>query len=491
MNLLDRLQSYVAGVNLPPLPPPKAPKGPQSAPGYRTTVKASTAVLVKKDRQTANLDRLAATRTQADTYSVVRELVATNPDVGGAVSFLLRTGIPDKFTVIGWDMDGKVSVDATKTAQALLRRVTFLGNPDGSYGNQQTLQSLSEQLSLELIMYGAGCLEVALDKQRVPASFNPIAIPTLRLFDEDNHFRLVQRVGGEDIDLDIPTVIYTSVDQFLSESYSRSYLETAIQPTLTDVQFTDDVRRALKRSVIPRLMAEIDSEAVKKFTPPSILNDPEKYAAYKNALITEVQNTVNGANPEDAFVSFNTVSYSILDGGLDPSTIIEKVQKVLNGKLSSGAKTLPVVLGHGTGSNASSTEAMLYVKQAGMLRAKLNEIYSRALTIAVRLMGIDGYVSFEYDPIDLRPTRELEAYKAMEQSRILEQLSIGLISDEEACLRLTGNLPPEGYTPKSGTMFRGQATTSNIANPASGTSVMDKTLDPSTPKEPKSQNKGK
>ena len=490
MNLLDRLQTYVAGTNMPSLPPPKAPKGPQSSPGYRTTAKASTAVLIKKDRQTANLDRLAAARTQADTFTVVRELVVTNPDLGAAVSFLLRTGIPDKYTVIGWDIEGRVSADATLTAQALLRRMTFLGNPDGSYGNQQTLQSLSEQLGLELIMYGAGCLEVALDKQRIPASFNPIAVPTLRLYDEENHFKLVQMIGGVEVDLDIPTVIYTSVDQLLSESYSRSYIETAVQPALTDIQFTDDVRRALKRSIIPRLMAELDSEAIKKFTPPSILNDPEKYAAYKNALISEVQATVNGANPEDAFVSFDTVTYSVLDGGLDPSAIIEKVQKVLNSKLSSGAKTLPVVLGHGTGSNASSTEAMLYVKQAGMLRSKLNEIYSRALTIAIRLMAVDGYVTFEYDPIDLRPTRELEAYKAMEQSRLLDQLSVGFISDDEACLRLTGNLPPAGYTPKAGTMFRSTSAATNIENPASGTSVMDKTLEPGTPKEPKSQNKG-
>lgn len=489
MKFLDSILSYFAGPVVPPVPLPKSKGGVQSLPGYRTTIKATTGVLPRKDRQTANLDRLANARSQADTYSVVRELATTNPDLGASVSFLLRTGIPEKFVIIGWDMEGKISPDATKLAQALLRRLTYLGNPDGSYGTQQTIQSLSEQLGQEIILYGSMCLEVALDKARIPASLNPISIPTLRLYDEDNSVRITQLIGGKTIDLDLPTVIYTSVDQLLSEAYSRSYIETAVQPALTDIQFTDDIRRALRRSIIPRLLANIDSESVKKFTPPEILNDPEKYAIYKNALISEVQNTVNGAGPEDAFVSFDTVSYEILDGGQDPSAIIEKVQKVLNSKLASGAKTLPVILGHGTGQNASSTEAMLYIKQAGMLRAKLNEIYSRALTVAVRLMGLDCYVTFEYDAIDLRPTRELEAYKAMEQSRILEQLSMGFISDEEACLRLTGNLPPDGYVPKAGTMFKagGQQP---VGNPDSTTSVMNTTLNPTSPKQAKSQNKG-
>ena len=35
----------------------------------------------------------------------------------------------------------------------------------------------------------------------------------------------------------------------------------------------------------------------------------------------------------------------------------------------------------------------------------------------------------------------------------LEKLSLGLITDEEASLTLTGKLPPPGYKPRAGTMF--------------------------------------
>jgi hypothetical protein len=77
----------------------------------------------------------------------------------------------------------------------------------------------------------------------------------------------------------------------------------------------------------------------------------------------------------------------------------------------------------------------------------------------------------------------------MEQSRILEQLSLGLMSDEEACVRLTGRLPPAGMAPLSGTMFKGGAASAPVENPNSQTSTMNKTLKPGTPASPKSPTK--
>ena len=78
---------------------------------------------------------------------------------------------------------------------------------------------------------------------------------------------------------------------------------------------------------------------------------------------------------------------------------------------------------------------------------------SRALTLGVRLFGQNAYVVFEFEPIDLRPENETEAFKTMKQARILEQLSIGLITDDEAFIHLGIEYAPPGYTPLSGTGF--------------------------------------
>lgn len=492
MSILSRLSGIFGpsstapapeAATLTPPPLPKAPNAPVSYPGYRKQIAASSAALRDSDRGISTLDRLVSARSLSNTKQIVRQLFHTSPELSSAITTMLRVGIPERYTVVARDLDGKIDVAATGVAHELLRRVTFLGAVDGSFGTQQTVQSLSEQLGLELIIEGAACLEVALDKARIPASFNPIACSQLRIYEENNSFRLTQVVGGQEVDLDLPTIIYTSVDQDLLSAYSSSYMEAAIPPVLSDLDFNNDMRRALKRAVLPRLAATIDGEKVKKLTPPEILSDATKFNDYKIALIAEVENVLNGLSPEDALVSYDSITYSYIDGGKDPASIIERIQGVLNSKLASGAKTLPVVLGHGGTSNSSSTEAVLYLKQANIIRVKLNEIYSRALTIAVRLLGNDAYVEFIYAPIDLRPDAELEAFKSMEQSRILELLSLGLISDEEACIRLTGNLPPAGYKPLAGTMFK-TATAVN-KNPTSNTSAIDQSLTPKTPKEPK------
>lgn len=475
-----------SAATLPSIPLPKAPTGAQSEPSYRTVVGGSAAALPRADRQLLNSDRLGV-RGSATSRDAVRQLSYSSPDISASVYSNLRTGIPETYTLVARDMDGRLSVPATQLVHELLRRLTYLGNVDGSYGQQTGLQSLSETLGRELLLYGAMSGEVALDGARIPASLNPVSTTKLRLYDENKLWKPVQIIGGEEIDLDIPTFIYVALDQDLLDPYASSPLESALQPVITDLEFNNDVRKALKRAVLPRLVASIDSDSVKKNTPPDIVTDPAKFAVYKQNIIDAVQSVINGASPEDALISFSEVAFAYVDGGQDPSNIIERMQKVINSKLQTGVKTMPVVLGHGNGANASSAESLLFLKNANVVRVKLNEFYSRALTIAVRLLGEDCYVEFVYDPLDLRPVGELEAYKAMRQSRLLTLLSLGMLPDEEACIMLTGNLPPAGYKPLSGTMFYGkqEQPTAQAGTPASGTSAMGAGEKKSTPTAPK------
>lgn len=482
--MFEKFTQWASAV-LPTIALPKAPKGPVSLPGYRRSLEVSTSKIQQPDRRLASTDRLLDVRDKSSTPRVMKALAKSSPDLSSAINSLLRTGIPERYTLVARDMDGVISPEATALAHELLRRLTYLGNADGSYGAQMSLQTLSETLALDALLYGAMAGEVALDKARVPASLNAVSVTTLKMYEEDNSTRFVQEVAGTEIDLDIPTFVFVPVDQMADDAYPSSYFEGAIQPLMADLDFNNDLRRALKRAVLPRFVASVDSEKVKKFTPPEILADPDKFAAYKEEIILAVETTLNSANPEEAFVGFDYVAYQYVDGGHDPSEIIQRVQGVLNSKLAAGAKTLPVVLGHGSNSNASSTEAMLYVKHANLLRVKLNEFYSRALTVAVRIMGQDAYVEFAYRPIDLRPESELEAFRSMEQSRVLDLLSLGMIPDEEACVQLTGNLPPPTYKPLSGTMFRHAGSSSTSGNPTSNTSAMGQTLKPDTPQAPK------
>lgn len=476
---------------LPSAPLPKPPTRPQAIPSFKTQIAKATSAIPRLDRRLANTD-ITTYRGNADTRVVVRDFAASNPDLSATINSYLRVGIPEKYSVIARDFDGTVNVDATKLAQEILRRLTFLGDPSLGYNPNSDLQSLSEALGRELLLYGSMAVELALDTQRLPLYLNAVSVTKLQFKEEDGGVYPVQVLGGEEKRLDIPTFFYLSIDQDLLTPYSSSYIEPAIQACIADSQFMNDLRKAMARALQPRLVAKILEEKVKDTAPPEVASDPDKMRALYTDLIGQITAVLSNLQPEDALVSFDNVEYSTMNAdssGGNVAQTMQTVQKLIESKLAAGAKTLPAVLGRDSTGTAATTSSMLFLKNANIIRTKLNVIYSRALTQAVRLQGQDVYVEFKYAELDLRPQAELEAYKAMEQSRILEQLSLGLISDEEACILLTGNLPPEGYKPLAGSMFK--SGTSIIANPNSQTSTMNKggapdKLKPNTPAAPKS-----
>ena len=489
MDFRTPINKFLAAVQLAPLPPAKTKPRQQSFPGFKKQEAVSATVLPKIDRRLANTDILSF-RQSATSKDVIRDLASSSPDLSAVVSAYLRVGIPNKYTVVGRMTDGVIDRDATQLAQAILRRLTYLNDPNLGYNSAGSLVELSDSLAKELLYYGSAALELVLDKTRQPTRFAPIHTPSISYFEDKElgYVRPVQKVGSTDVDLDLPTVFIYNLDQSLLTPYSDSPLEPAIQAVLADTDFLNSLRRVMRRSLQPRVKATIMAEKILESMPPEIQHDTDKREAYFNSVISSVETVVNSLNPEDALVSYDTVEYAYMgsDGGNSSvADTLKTVQEMLNSKLAAGAKTLPSVLGRGSGSGtATSIETMLFLKNANMIRQALNTLYSRALTQAVRLYGQDVYVDFEYAELDMRPSGELEAYKAMEQSRLKELLSLGVITDDEFSVQLTGNVTPDGYTPKTGTMFM-VGTTNTTANPASQTSTMkDGQKTPTSPKSP-------
>ena len=166
-------------------------------------------------------------------------------------------------------------------------------------------------------------------------------------------------------------------------------------------------------------------------------------------------------------------------------------------RLSAGSKTNGTVLGYSANSsNIASSEIMLMLKSTeGAVTRPVEEVWSRALTLSARLFGIECYVEFKFQDIDLRPAGEMVAFAQSKQTMILEQLSLGLIDDISACLALTGNLPPVGMAPLSGTMFKnaGGGQTSIGPNtpsaPSNDGSTLNQNLNSDQPAVGRGQNK--
>jgi hypothetical protein len=215
-------------------------------------------------------------------------------------------------------------------------------------------------------------------------------------------------------------------------------------------------------------------------------------------VVSDIEAQINGLNPEDVLVLFDTLGFEIENGGnTNLSEEYKAVQGMADSRVVAGSKTMPTVLGKSNGtSNVASTESMLFVKYVeGAVWGKLNEMFSKIFTLALRLLGHDVYVTFTFDAIDLRPESELEAFKAMKQSRLLEQLSLGMISDEEASIKLTGHLPPTTMKPLSGTGFFNAKAAAPAGDGYNGEtnsgSTMNQNLKSDAPAAAKSKNGGK
>ena len=493
--------SVDAAAQLPSIATPKVKPGSSTYPSYLTTTKPSTAVLQQEDRRLASKD-ITTYRTGTETRTIIRDFVAASPDLSAAVWAYVRLGIPDKFHVVARNMDGTFNRDATQLAQQLITRFDLLPDyiTDGFTG-PQSIRAVSESLARELIMYGSCSGEIVLDKARMPKRIQPISTTQIKFVADAASKTLVpwQYIADLKIPLDIPTFVYVTLDQSLLNPYSESPIESAIKPAIQSEQFSADINRIISKVIHPRQKVKIDEEALRKHLSPEAQVDENVANAELNAIISSIESKINGLRPEDALVFLSSLDFVIensSNSGL--SSEYEVLQNIANARMSTGSKTNGTVLGFASGSsNIASSEILLFMKSAtGAVKTPLEEFWSRVFTLSTRLFGLDVVVEFRYNAIDLRPEAELLAFQQTKQMIVLEQLSLGLISDEVASLQLTGKLPDPGMKPLSGTGFRTNANPSvneqkvdQATNPSNSGSTLNQSLNPDTPSTGRGQNK--
>jgi hypothetical protein len=461
-NLRSKIRAATGGGSkLPPVAPPKVKPKQQSYPDYLTTTTPSSAVINKVDPRLANVDISPTYRLGNTTNEVMRNLARANPDLSAAVSAYLRVGIPERYFAIARDPDGTVNDEATILANEILSRFDKLPTYESGFSQVDSIRSTSEALAKEGILYGGMAFELVLDKGRLPYKFQPVSVTRVKFYEDNSGgtkgLKPIQDVGGTEIDLDIPTFFMVHLDPSLLDPYPQSPMDAAIQPVLMSSTFLSDLRRIMARHVYPRYDVAIDEEKLKATIPVEILADPEQLPGYLNGVIEGIESTINDLGVEEALIHYDfvVVSYIKNDDGQGTAEKLEVLKNIIDANLAKGAKVLPAVLGNGSGSqNVASTETMLFMLSANSsVRLKLQELYSKGLTLACRLYGMEVTVEFEFDPIELRPATELAAFKTMEHERIKSLWSLGLMSDMEASLRLTYKPTPKGFKPISGTYF--------------------------------------
>jgi len=416
---------------------------------------------------------LTTLRWGADTKSVVREYMKVHPDMSHASNSLMRFIITDRFTAYAKDLQtGQIDSEATRAVQSFVMRLNSLPPAFDGYYPDTSLNGVAETLCMQLFGNGCAMAELVLDRALLPSSIESISTNNLKYRRKGGRevpYIEVQGVG--EVDLDFPTVRSVVLNQDPEKAYADSFYEAAVQAVVASEEFRNDMRRAFRKASLPRVEANIDTKAFLDSLSVEERLDRKKLSEAMSAAITAVDKQLSGLQPEDAVVHFDSVDIKHLSMGNVSTHKSSEVQAdIINSLVSSGLKTLPAIIGRALTQNAASTEAVLFLKMAENIQTRLNSLFSSLLTIAVRLHGFDVVVKTGFVKPNLRPDLELEAFYAMKQSRIAEQWSWGLISDEEASIELTGDLPSGNFSPMSGTRFR-DGTVLSTDNPYSNTSV--------------------
>lgn len=375
--------------------------------------------------------------------------------------------------------------EGTKVARSILSLMDTVYDYTKGFVDRRAVDSVLETALREVVITGAISGELVLNKARFPDRIQIVPFETLvwKSRGDGGKYPIQRGVTSEEIKLDIPNFWVIESHLGADSPYPRSMMEAGLSTTFYYAEFIEDMRRVVRRTGHTRLVAQINAEQVREAAPEKAKQSEEQMRAHMEQVRTELQTIISNMEPEDALVVYDVAEVEDISAKGQKADYTELMQ-TLSGMAATSLKSHPSILGlRIEGSQSlSNTESLVFLQVAKAAQKAVATFMSRALTLATRLYGPDVYVKSRFAPVNLRPEDELEAFRVMRQDRILDQLSLGLITDEEAREEL--DLPPmlPGMPRLSGTMFRDKSAGDSRANEVSpNDDPMGRALQPDTP----------
>jgi hypothetical protein len=441
---------------------------------------------IKRDANASRLRIISDIRQESDVVVALRRLATDERYLSGA-SFSLVHLAMSPFTARGYDnVTGEFSQDITATARQIMVSMDTLTDYSLKFNKKPTIRQFVETALREVNLTGALAAELVMSKEGLPDRLQAVPYESISFKSKkDGGVYPVQKPAkGEKIELDIANFFISELNLGANETYTTPMYKSALIDTFQNSDFIDDMRRAVNKSGHSRLVVTLNAEKVKASASDETQSDPTALMDYMKLMQDKVTSDIAGLKPDDSVVVYDNVAVEVADIGGNKSDYVPLMQTLSNMQATS-LKAPPSMLGiRSTGSQSlSNSETLTYLKMAKAIQGPVVDVMSRALTLAVRLLGAPGYIKFEFEPIEMRPDGELEAYRQIKQKRILEQLSLGMISDQESCLML-GLVYSPTMQKLSGTNFYGKQAidkTSVSTDSVDNTGGMESNMSPDTP----------
>lgn len=446
---LNKKEKTVINESFAPIEVGKVVAGQQSAESYRVDPQAA----LTREGRGLNTDVTDLKFTNAD--ELLEKLSVIDPDVSAGLWNFLRLA-SSGLKVTGLGTNGLPSSSIQKKVNLLIQR---LGQSDfKNWSIPMTIEQTANQMAKYALLRGAIATETVLGKDRKLYSIQVID-PISVFFKQPakGQWMPYQKTStGTEVSLAIPTFFWSLLDPKANSPYETPPLLPAIQAVLFNMAVMQDLQRIVKRVAFPRISIKIIEQTLRKFAPPETQADPAKMTLWLSNQKKSIGESLKTLAPEDAAVFFDSLEIGMLETKTNATVDYAPLIKVIDQRVITGLKTLPTILGRQFGSSQtlSGIEAMLYAKSVNCVQQLVADNMSRMLSLALRLEGSQGSVRVTHRPVSLRPDNELEAFKALQQARVLRNLSLGFITDEQAAEELTGDpYLPAAFTTLSGTNF--------------------------------------
>lgn len=432
------------------------PKKKQKAGGAAATptYKANQDVL-SLPRYRDHLTDLFNSRQATDSRALMNELSRHDSDVSASFFAYQSIAGSAKWVVKAYDPEGQLSPEGIQIANQILERLTTVNDYTLGFSAKPSLRQLNDDMRFYTLLRGSPGAELVYDKRFQPDSLRLVDMASIEWREKKpGEYKPIQKVDNDEINLDIPTFFMARFHQNPTDIYTYSPFVAAINTIATRVQVINELYRITQVVGYPRMDVSVLEEVLLKSAPPLLRTDQQKTREFLDAQIAQIRAAFRTIKSDETLVHTDAVKVEMINDSRPATSLpISSVIDVLNEQNQAALKTMPAVIGKSNNGQVASTEARLFALNCDALNRIVADVWSQLLTLAVRIAGFQGRVSFEFEPVELRPQLELEPQRTMKQSRFEQALSRGYISDDEFHIDVFGRPKPNNAPELSGTNF--------------------------------------
>ncbi|MGO4302247.1 hypothetical protein [Cupriavidus sp. RAF12] len=391
-----------------------------------------------------------------DSRALMKRLFVHDPDVSAAVSAYLTLANTEPVFIVK-DVNDQVDRAGQQILNQVLMFLTTRQDYSKGFQLRYSIKEISESMRYMVLLRGGVAAELITDQTVSPTEVRLADLQSIQWFEKSPglYTPIQKALDGKDVKLDIPTFFVSFFRKDPTSIYTYSPFVSTINTIAARQQVINDLYRIMQLTGYPRMEVTILEEVLLKNAPMDVKADAMKKQTYVQDQLTSIRNAIAGIRPDQAFVHTDAVEAGVLNEkapamGIDITSVIN----TLNAQNQAGLRTMATILGRGeSGVNTASVEARLFSMNAEAINQPVADIWSQLLTLAIRLQGSQSYVECKFRPIEMRSLLEMEAQMSVRASRLKEDLSLGLITDDEYHLEIYGRLRPDSAPELSGTGF--------------------------------------